>query len=75
MKLPRNMEDAKGLGKALSNYTDEYFLQVLLGFVVIYILYLFGIYVQLLLNKLELCAASVEKEENSSSRTKIYVAL
>ena len=33
------MEDAKGLGKALSNYTDEYFLQVLLGFVVIYILY------------------------------------
>ncbi|KAK2569148.1 Transmembrane protein 41B [Acropora cervicornis] len=34
------MEDAKGLGRALSNYTDEYFLQVLLGFVVIYILYL-----------------------------------
>ena len=35
------MEDAKGLGKALSNYTDEYFTQVLLGFVVIYILYPF----------------------------------
>lgn len=33
------MEDAKGLGKALSNYTDEYFTQVMLGFVVIYILY------------------------------------
>ncbi|XP_015750881.1 PREDICTED: transmembrane protein 41B-like isoform X1 [Acropora digitifera] len=31
------MEDAKGLGRALSNYTDEYFLQVLLGFIVIYI--------------------------------------
>ncbi|RMX51739.1 hypothetical protein pdam_00011759 [Pocillopora damicornis] len=38
IKLPRDMEDAKGLGRALSNYTDEYFTQVLLGFVVIYIL-------------------------------------
>ncbi|CAH3018472.1 unnamed protein product [Porites evermanni] len=37
IKLPWNMEDAKGLGKALSNYTDEYFTQVLVGFVVIYI--------------------------------------
>ncbi|XP_022778941.1 transmembrane protein 41B-like [Stylophora pistillata] len=37
IKLPRDMEDAKGLGRALSNYTDEYFTQVLLGFVVIYI--------------------------------------
>ena len=37
------MEDAKGLGRALSNYTDEYFLQVLLGFVVIYILYPFNL--------------------------------
>ncbi|XP_027036941.1 transmembrane protein 41B-like isoform X2 [Pocillopora damicornis] len=33
IKLPRDMEDAKGLGRALSNYTDEYFTQVLLGFV------------------------------------------
>ena len=41
IKLPRDMEDAKGLGRALSNYTDEYFTQVLLGFVVIYILYPF----------------------------------
>lgn len=41
IKLPRNMEDAKGLGRALSNYTDEYFTQVLVGFVVIYILYPF----------------------------------
>ena len=35
------MKDAKGLGRALSNYTDEYFTQVLVGFVVIYILYPF----------------------------------
>lgn len=37
------MEDAKGLGRALSNYTDDYFSQVLLGFVVIYILYPFNL--------------------------------
>lgn len=37
------MEDAKGLGRALSNYNDEYFTQVLLGFVIIYILYPFGV--------------------------------
>ena len=43
IKLPRDMEDAKGLGKALSNYTDEYFTQVMLGFVVIYILYPFTV--------------------------------
>jgi len=42
IKLPRDMEDAKGLGMALSNYNDEYFTQVLLGFVIIYILYPFG---------------------------------
>lgn len=35
------MEDAKDLGRALSNYTNEYFTQVLVGFVVIYILYPF----------------------------------
>lgn len=43
IKLPRDMEDAKGLGTALSNYNDEYFTQVLLGFVIIYILYPFGV--------------------------------
>ena len=43
IKLPRNMEDAQGLGRALSNYTDEYFTQVLVGFVVIYILYPFDL--------------------------------
>ena len=43
IKLPRDMEDAKGLGRALSNYNDEYFTQVLLGFVIIYILYPFGV--------------------------------
>ncbi|EDO36860.1 predicted protein [Nematostella vectensis] len=37
IKLPRNMDDAKGLGRALSNYTDEYFTQVLLGFIVVFI--------------------------------------
>ncbi|XP_073246779.1 transmembrane protein 41B-like [Porites lutea] len=37
VKLPRNMEDAKGLGRALSHYTNDYFTQVLVGFVVIYI--------------------------------------
>ena len=35
------MEDAKGLGEVLSDYTKEYFTQVLVGFVVIYILYPF----------------------------------
>ena len=35
------MEDAKGLGRALSHYTNDYFTQVLVGFVVIYILYPF----------------------------------
>ena len=43
IKLPRDMEDAKGLGRALSNYNDEYFTQVLLGFVIIYVLYPFGV--------------------------------
>ena len=33
------MTDAQDLGKALFNYTDQYFTQVLGGYVVIYILY------------------------------------
>jgi len=33
------MDDAKALGRALSKYTDDYFTQVVLGFVVTYILY------------------------------------
>ena len=33
------MTDAQDLGKALSHYTDQYFTQVLGGYVVIYILY------------------------------------
>lgn len=37
IKLPRNMTDAQDLGKALFNYTDQYFTQVLGGYVVIYI--------------------------------------
>lgn len=39
IKLPRDLEDAKDLGRVLSGYKDEYFTQVLLGFVVTYILY------------------------------------
>ena len=33
------MTDAQGLGRALSNYTEDYFTQVLGGYVVTYILY------------------------------------
>ena len=33
------MTDALGLGRALSNYTEDYFTQVLGGYVVTYILY------------------------------------
>ncbi|KAK3747620.1 hypothetical protein QZH41_013668, partial [Actinostola sp. cb2023] len=40
-KLPRNMDDAKALGRALSKYTDDYFMQVILGFIVTFILYPF----------------------------------
>ena len=39
IKLPRDLEDAKDLGRVLSSYKDDYFTQVLLGFVVTYILY------------------------------------
>lgn len=39
MKLPRNIEDAKNLGKVLSRYTDTYYAQVLSGYFVTYILY------------------------------------
>ena len=41
-KLPKNLGDAKDLGRVLSNYKDEFFLQVVLGFMATYILYLFG---------------------------------
>ncbi|XP_064480091.1 transmembrane protein 41B-like [Ornithodoros turicata] len=37
MKLPRDIEDAKGLGQVLNRYTDKYFLTVTSGFFVTYI--------------------------------------
>ena len=40
-KLPKNLDDAKDLGRVLSNYKDDFFLQVVLGFMVTYILYPF----------------------------------
>lgn len=39
MKLPMNMEDAKGLATVLSNYKDDYFFTVVLAFFYTYILY------------------------------------
>lgn len=39
IKLPRNIEDAKSLGKVLSHYTDSYYNQVLGGYFITYILY------------------------------------
>ncbi len=39
MKLPRNINDAKLLGKVLSKYTDTYYVQVLGACIVTYILY------------------------------------
>ncbi|XP_060568157.1 transmembrane protein 41B-like isoform X2 [Ruditapes philippinarum] len=37
IKLPRDIEDAKNLGKVLSKYTDKYYFQVLSGYFVTYI--------------------------------------
>ena len=39
--LPRNIEDAKNLGRVLSRYKDSNYAQVLVGFFVTYILYPF----------------------------------
>lgn len=38
IKLPRDIEDAKGLGIVLSRYKDKYFLEVLGGVFITYIL-------------------------------------
>ena len=40
-KLPKTLDDAKELGRVLSNYKDDFFLQVVFGFMVVYILYPF----------------------------------
>lgn len=37
VKLPTSLEDAKNLGRVLSNYTDDHFLTVLLAFFLTYI--------------------------------------
>ncbi|KAJ8298807.1 hypothetical protein KUTeg_022867 [Tegillarca granosa] len=37
IKLPRDIEDAKNLGKVLSRYKDKYYYQVLGGYFIIYI--------------------------------------
>ena len=37
VKLPKSMDDAKELGKLLSNYTDEYFFEVAVAFTLTYI--------------------------------------
>ncbi|XP_052797587.1 transmembrane protein 41B-like [Mya arenaria] len=37
IKLPRDIEDAKNLGKVLSGYTDTYYYQVLSGYFITYI--------------------------------------
>lgn len=39
MKLPMDIEDAKNLGRVLSHYKDRYFVEVLAGIFVTYILY------------------------------------
>jgi hypothetical protein len=38
-KLPKNIDDAKNLGKVLSRYKDSYYNQVLGGYFITYILY------------------------------------
>ena len=41
MKLPTDIGDAKNIGRVLSRYKDKYFLAVLAGVFVVYILYPF----------------------------------
>lgn len=41
MTLPRDIEDAKNLGRVLSHYKERYFVEVLAGVFVTYILYPF----------------------------------
>lgn len=39
IKLPRDIDDAKNLGKVLYRYKDKYYFEVLTGVFVSYILY------------------------------------
>lgn len=38
-KLPKDLDDAKDLGRVLSNYKDDFYLEVIFGFIVTYVLY------------------------------------
>nr|XP_051680401.1 transmembrane protein 41B isoform X3 [Oryctolagus cuniculus] len=46
MKVPRDMDDAKALGKILSKYKDTFYVQVLVAYFATYILYPFPSFVQ-----------------------------
>ena len=48
IKLPVDIDDAKNLGRVLSHYKDRYYLEVLAGVFVTYILYPFKIISQYL---------------------------
>eukprot|EP00794_Sanderia_malayensis_P018276 gene18276-20099_t len=37
LRLPKNLDDAKDLGRILSRYNEEYYLQVITAFVIIYV--------------------------------------
>ncbi|RUS79997.1 hypothetical protein EGW08_012231 [Elysia chlorotica] len=37
VKVPRDIEDAKNLGRLLSRYKDKYYIEVLMGYLVVYI--------------------------------------
>lgn len=43
--VPRNIEDAKNLGKVLHKYKDKHYFQVLGGYFITYILYPFSQFV------------------------------
>lgn len=42
MKVPRDMDDAKALGKVLSKYKDTFYVEVLVAYFATYILYPFN---------------------------------
>lgn len=42
IKIPRDMDDAKALGKVLSKYKDTFYVQVLVAYFATYVLYPFS---------------------------------
>lgn len=42
IKVPRDMDDAKALGKVLSKYKDTFYVQVLVAYFATYVLYPFS---------------------------------